>query len=50
MAGERIPIDAPLVLVVGNTAVEGEEEILSEEELNDSTAIGEEAEEIEIAL
>lgn len=40
VAGEQIPIDAPLVLVVGNSAVD-EEEGLSEEEWSDSTAIEE---------
>ncbi len=50
-AGERIPIDAPLVLVVGNTAVEGEEELISDEEWQDSIVAGEEeVEEIEIEL
>lgn len=41
LAGERIPIDAPLVLVVGNTSFDGEEELLSDEEWADSTDIEE---------
>ena len=50
-AGDRIPIDAPLVLVVGNTSVDGEEELISDEEWQDSTATTEEeVEEIEIEL